>query len=272
MPKVIKKRPAKKKSSDENEVKSAALQAIEKIRERQRHVIIGVSVIAAVVVLLLGTSLYSTSRYKKASSLEMEATNYYYGENIDKALPDKERLNKALELFIKSTNVKVTPTNLFYLGNTYFRLKDYKNAVHEYNRFVSKFRSETAILPLVYEKLASSYFRTGDTAAAFETLDKLAALEGGIFKDTALLYEARYLEEAGKKEEALEKYREIYTLFPSSPWAVEANAKVSAEEAGKGGSKTATAPEGKTGPDKPVAQKKDRTGQTATAQEQGGGK
>jgi tetratricopeptide (TPR) repeat protein len=244
MPKVIKKRPVKKKPVEESEVKSAALQALEKIKERQRHLIIGVSVIAAVVALFLGTSLYSTSKYKKAYSLERDANNFYYGENIDAVVPEKERLDKALELFIRSTDVKVTPTNLFYLGNTYFRLNDYENAINEYNRFITKFKSETAILPLVYQKLASSYFKTGNNQAALETLGKLAALEGGIFKDTALMYEARYLEGAGNKDESLEKYRQIFSQFPSSPWAAEASAKVSSEETKEEGEKTVATTEG----------------------------
>jgi len=246
MPKVIKKKPARKKSVEESEVKSAALQALDKIKERQRHFIIGVSVIAAVVALFLGTSLYSTSQYKKASSLEREASNFYYGENIVAALPEKERLNKALELFTRSTEVKVTPTNLFYLGNTHFKLKDYENAINAYNRFTKRFSSEKAILPLVYQKLTSAYFKAGNTEAALETLGRLATMEGGIFKDTALLYEARYLEGAGKKEASLDKYREIFTQFPSSPWAAEANAKVSSEEVKKAGDKTAAVPGGET--------------------------
>jgi tetratricopeptide (TPR) repeat protein len=269
MPKVIKKKTVKKKPVEEGEVKSAAFQALEKIRERQKHVIIGVSVIAAVVALFLGTSLYSTSNYKKAASLEREANNFYYGENINTAMPEKERLDKALELFTRSTDVKVTPTNLFYLGNTYFKLKDYENAINEYNRFTTKFSSEKAILPLVYQKLASSYFKTGNNEAALEILDKLAAMEGGIFKDTALLYEARYLDGAGKKEESLEKYREIFTQFPSSPWAAEANEKVSSEEAKKEGEKTSTIPDVKAEqkPASPAAQEKNQTDQPGNAQE-----
>jgi len=241
MPKVIKKRPARKKPVEEHEVKSAALQALEKLKERQKHVIIGVSVIAAVVVIFLGTSMYSTSQYKKASSLEQEASNYYYGENIDAGLSDQQRLDKALELFTESADVKVTPTNLYYLGNTYFRMKNYEKAIETYTRFIDRFGSEKIILPLVYEKLASSQFKTGNNEAALNTLGRLAGIEGGIFKDTALFYEARYLEGAGKKAEAIDKYREILTRFPSSPWAVEANAKVSAEETKADGDKSTSA-------------------------------
>jgi len=267
MPKVIKKKTVKKRPVEESEVKSAALLALEKIRERQKHLIIGASVIAAVVVLFLGTSLYSTSQYKKAHALEREAANFYYGENINTALSQKERLDKALALFISSTDVKLTPTNLFYLGNTYFKLKDYENAISAYNRFISKFSSEEAILPLVYQKLASSYFKTGKNDEALDALGELAGIDNGIFKDTALMYEARYLESAGKKEASLEKYREIFTQFPSSPWAAEANAKVSSEESSQEGEKTVSPPEGQAfeKPVAPSAPEEKQTGQRGDA-------
>lgn len=268
MPKVIKKKPAKKKPIEESEVKSAALQALEKIKERQKHVIIGVAVIAAVVALFLGVSLYSTSQYKKASSLEREAANYYYGENIDATLPEKDRMEKALELYRSSVDVKTTPVNLFYLGNTFFKMNDYENAIQQYNRFTTKFSSEKAILPLVYQKLASSYFKTGKSEAAMLTLDKLAALDGGIFKDTALLLEARHLESEGEKEESLMKYREIFTQFPASPWAAEANAKVSAVEALEKGAESSTAPKEKPEqPGKPAETEKNPTGQSGSTQD-----
>jgi len=59
----------------------------------------------------------------------------------------------------------------------------------------------------------------------------LAGINGGIFRDTALILEARHFEGTDQKETAMEKYREIISGFPDSPWVAEANAKVSAEEA-----------------------------------------
>ncbi len=233
MPKVIKKRTARKKAVQESEVKGAALQAFEAIKRKQKQLIIGVSVIAVIFILFLTFSLYSTSKYKKAYSLQTEATGYYYGEAVDSSLSSEERQKKALELYKKSVNVKVTPLALFYLANTYFKLNDYDNAINEYNNFISKFGGQKQILPLVYQKLASVYFKSNQNDKALETLDQLSEMAGGIFKDTALILEARYYDKAGQKEKSIEIYKGIVAAFPASPWSVEASSRIDAEESKK---------------------------------------
>ncbi len=230
MPKVIKKRPAKKKPVKENEVKSAALGALDKIKERQKQVIIGVSIVLVIVFLYTAFTIYSSSMSSKAYTLEMDAYKYYYGEIADKSMSEVERWKKALELYNQSIDVKVTPSALFYTGNCYYNLKDYDNALEQYSRFTEKFSSDKKILPLVYQKMASSYFRTNQKDKAINILSKLAGIDNGIFKDTALVLEARFYNEAGEKGKALEKYKEIVKGYPASPWSNEAGARISAEE------------------------------------------
>lgn len=231
MPKVIKKRPAKKKPVQENEVKSAALQALEKIKKEKKQVITGVSIVIAIIVLYAAFTVYSSSMSAKAYKLESEAYKYYYGETADKAMPEAERWKKALELYRQSVDAKVTPTALFYLGNCYYNLKDYDNALKEYGRFVDKFSSDKRILPLVYQKMSSVYSRTNQKDKALDSLNKLADIDNGIFKDTALVLEARLYDDSGEKDKALEKYKEIMTKYPDSPWSSEAGTRVSSEEA-----------------------------------------
>lgn len=231
MPKIIKRKPARKKPVQENEVKSAALEALDKIKERQKQVIITASVVIAIVILYASFAIYSSSMKNKAYSLEKEANKYYYGEMPDKSMSDEDKWKKALELYKKSINLKPTPSALYYAGNCYYNLKDYNNAIEEYSRFSDKFSSNKAILPLVYQKLSSAYFMTNQNDKALNTLGKLAGVDDGIFKDTALILEARYYEGTGEKEKALAKYREIVSGFPVSVWSSEANSKVTAEEA-----------------------------------------
>ncbi|NOZ70263.1 MAG: tetratricopeptide repeat protein, partial [Deferribacteres bacterium] len=135
----------------------------------------------------------------------------------------------------------------------YFNLGDFDNAIRQYNAFIDKFSSNKEILPLVYQKLAAAYFKTKQNDKALETLARLAEIEDGAFKDTALVLEARYYERAGEDAKALEKYKELSTEFPASPWSAEAASKIAAAEAKKGGEKTAggdTAPKAAS-PDKP---------------------
>ncbi len=231
MPKVIKKRPAKKKPVQENEVKSAAIEALDKIKEKQKQVIIGVSIVVAVLVLYAAYAIYSSSSNSKAYTLETEAYKYYYGDIADKSMPEVQRWKKALELYKQSVDAKATPTALFYTGNCYYNLKDYDNALKQYSRFAEKFSSDKKILPLVYQKMSSAYFRTNQKDKAINILGKLAGIDNGIFIDTALVLEARLHDEAGEKGKALEKYKEIMTKHPASPWSNEASSRVSADEA-----------------------------------------
>jgi tetratricopeptide (TPR) repeat protein len=233
MPKPIKKRVPKKKTIEENEVKSIALQALDMAKTRQKQIIAILSVIVAIGVVYVAFSLYLSSVAKKAYSLELKAYDFYYGKNTNESMSEEDRWKKAIELYQKSIDVKVTPTALYYLGNCYFNLGDYENAIKQYNLFIDKFKGETGILPLVYQKLASAYFKTNQNDKALDIIKRLAEVEGGIFKDTALILEARYYEKTGQSEKALEKYREIITQFPGSIWGAEAGSKVAIEEAKK---------------------------------------
>jgi tetratricopeptide (TPR) repeat protein len=232
MPKPIKKRVTKKTVFKEPEVKNVAMRALDFIKERKKQLIITVSALCIIAVLYIAFMFYTSSLNKKAYSLEMDAYNYYYGVNLPGGLKltTEERWKKALELYKKSLEVKVTPTALFYLGNCYYNLGDYDNAIKEYNVFIDKFRNEKEILPLVYQKLASAYFKNNRNDKAIETLDALARLENGIFKDTALILEARYYETAGEFKKALEKYKELVNEFPVSPWSAEAQAKIASQD------------------------------------------
>ncbi|MBI4847632.1 MAG: tetratricopeptide repeat protein [Nitrospirae bacterium] len=226
MPKIIKKKPAKARPAQEDEVKHAALHALDAVKQKQKQVITIVSAILAVAILVVAFKFYSSSQNEKAYALEKEAYNIYYNTRSDKTTPEMERWKKALELFKKSVDVKATPTALYYLGNCYYNLNDHENAIKQYSLFIDKFGGNYQIVPLVYEKLASAYFKTGKSDKALETLGNLAKVNQGIFRDTALMTEARYYESTGNAEKAKERYKTVATEFPNSPWGAEANSKI----------------------------------------------
>lgn len=233
MPKPIKKRIVKKTTIREDEVKSILMRTLDAANERKKHLIIALSVVVGLIAIYIVFSIYSASSKEKAYALEMNAYNYYYGIDIKESLTEKERWGKALNLYKQSVDIKATPTARFYLGNCYYNLDDFDNAIKEYTAFIDKFGSQKEILPVVYQKLASAYLKKNNNAKAIETLDKLAQLNNGIFKDTALALEARHYETAGDSGKAMEKYKELVKLFPSSSWSAEAKAKISREEDAK---------------------------------------
>ena len=231
MPKIIKKKVAEKKTVQEDEVKGFALDALNAAKERQKQLIIAVAVAAAILALYMTFSMYSASVRADAAAIEMKANDYYYGEVVEGSMSDEERLKKALGIYKESVDIKASLTALYNLGNTYYKLGDYGNAIKQYEVVIDKFRSNEEMIPLVYQKIAASYFRSGQKDKAFEAIGKLAKVGSGIFKDTALVLEARYLESAGDTGKSLEKYLELAAEFPSSPWSKEAASKIPAPEA-----------------------------------------
>jgi predicted Zn-dependent protease len=230
MPKPIKKKIRKKTVVREEEVTSKIQKKLNVIKERQRILVYILAALGIAVVLAVLFMFISSSARKDAYSYEMEAYDYYYQSVISLTMTDEERWNKALELFQKSSEAKPTPAVLFFTGNCYFNLGDYENAVTVYSTFIQKYGDEELILPLVYQKLTSAYLKQGKSDDAMKSLGNLAAFKNGIFRDSALILEARNHESAGEQDEALRKYDEIIKQFPTSPWASEAQARVKAEE------------------------------------------
>jgi len=203
------------------------MRKLDAVKERKKNLFIAMSVIVGIAAIYIIFSVYSASSKEKAYALETDAYKYYYGVDMKEVITDRERWGRALQLYKQSVEIRATPTALFYLGNCYYNLGDFDNAIKEYIVFIDKFKGQKEIVPLVYQKLASSYLKKNDTAKAIETLDSLAKLNGGIFKDTALMFQARYYENVGESGKATEKYKELVQLFPASSWSGEAKAKIS---------------------------------------------
>jgi tetratricopeptide (TPR) repeat protein len=228
MPKAIKKRVSRKSGSREDEVKGKALNTFNFLKEKSRTLVYTLSALGFIIVVVAGVMIYAVSEKRKAYAVETEAYSYYYNMNIPSSMSAQQRFEKALELFQKSMIIKSTPTALFYAGNSYFNLNDYDNAVATYHEFIDKYSDEDVIIPLVYQKLTSAYFKKGENSEAINTLNRLAQFRNEMFKDIALIREAKYYEStaADNTEEAMKKYKELASEFPTSPWASEAMAKI----------------------------------------------
>jgi tetratricopeptide (TPR) repeat protein len=237
MPKQIKKRATKSPVIQDIKAKRVFDRIQDFYKARRKNLITIGSLAGAVIVLYLVLAFYNNSLRQEAYSLEQKGYNYYYGININSSVTEEERWQKALELFKESVKVRSSATSLFYLGNCYYKLGDYGNAIKEYNVFTKEFKGEDEILPVVYQKLASAYIKTGQSREVLSTLGELALMSGGVFKDTALILEARYYKSIGEPARELERYRELVSLFPASSWLSEARARIDMEESGKTGEK-----------------------------------
>ncbi|MBI4844826.1 MAG: tetratricopeptide repeat protein [Nitrospirae bacterium] len=235
MPKAIKKKVAKKSSANESDMKNIASKALDYSSElyarRKREMITAGSVAGLAALAIIIFMIYSSSVEQKARNLEADADNIYYsGRSSDiPGFSESDRLKKAKELYVSSVDVKATPSALYSLGNTYFNLGEYDNALREYRRFAEKF-SHDEILPLVLQKMSSAYLKTGKKDEALKSLADLASINKGVFKDTALVLEARLYSAAGDNPSSIAKYEELVKEYPASVWAQEAVAKTAPKD------------------------------------------
>lgn len=243
MPRPIKKRVEKKKGIKEEEVRGRVRETLELLKSRQNTLMYSLAVLVVVVILWSVFMMYSVSMKKKALSLENQALSFYYQSVQGTGDSGSQKWETALEFFIKSNDVKSTPSALFYIGNCYFNLGDYTNAIQTYTRFTELFGDDATILPLVYQKLASVYLKEGKPGEAMKTLDLLAGYKNGVFKDTSLILRARHNEKSGNLEAAMLQYEELANNFPASPWNTEAWSKIQAREQADEGAQEPAVPE-----------------------------
>jgi predicted negative regulator of RcsB-dependent stress response len=232
MPKLIKKRVAKKSTDTEADVKERLLGLKDTLKERQRTALqIGVGVVV-IIVALIGFLVYSSASRKKASTLEYEGYKVYYSNPQVQAANREELNKKALDLFKKAYDTKNSPFSLYYIAACYYELGKYDECLKTLKDFTQKYQTDEKFMPLAFQKMALTYIKKGDINEAKKTLDALYNLKGDIYKDFALAEYGRLLEKEGKLEEAKKKYDELVKKFPKSPFIDEAKAKLGEKKEG----------------------------------------
>ena len=171
----------------------------------------------------------------KAVKLEYDASRYYFGSGPEKKGQD---LKKAIDIYQKiSADYKRSssaPIALYYMGNAHLDLKEYDAAINAYKGFTERYPDKKDLVSLVYQRLGYAYLAKGDDKDAVESFNKAAGLELAKNRDQSLYESGRILEKMGQKDDALKKYKEIVTSFPSSPYSSEAQVKIK----GLGGDQT----------------------------------
>lgn len=232
MPKVIKKRIAKKVEIEtEEQVKERLENLKEKLAQRQRNLIKYGSVILILIIAVAGFFVYSKTNTRKAKDLEYQAYKTLYGPVLP-GTSKQDNVSKALELFKKSYDTKKSPSSLYYSAICYYELNKQEDSIKTLKEFLSKYPNDSVYTPLVYQKLASAYISKGDLNEAKKALDNLYNLKSNLYKDFALMQMALLLEKEGKFDEAKKKYEELTKKFPESPLKADAAAKISVKKDG----------------------------------------
>ncbi|MCX8031721.1 MAG: tetratricopeptide repeat protein [Thermodesulfovibrionales bacterium] len=196
----------------------------DKLKKRQKFLIISLLIFVGAVILILGFIAFDKSSLSKATLLEYEGYKFYYSTstNVDK---DQDKYQKALEKFKESFTVKKNPRVLYYIANCYYELGNYDETINTLQKLLKEY-SEPQIASYAYLKMSSAYLKKNDKEKALNSLQNLFNLKEGVLQDLALIESAKILESMGKTEEAKDRYKKVVESYPKSIFVNEAKAKV----------------------------------------------
>lgn len=220
----IRKKQSDRKTTPEKEIQETIENIKERLKYRQRNLIISVIAFIVIISSITGFVIYNKYASDKAASLEYEGYKLLYAKDQAKLGISEDRYKKALEKFKESYSTKKSPNVLYYIANCYYEMGDYDESIKTLQELISRF-SEPQIVSYSYYKLAMAYIKKNDTENALNSLRSLAKLKDGVFQDLALIEVAKILETTGKPEEAKESYKEIIEKYPKSVFINQAKAK-----------------------------------------------
>lgn len=233
MPKAIKKKSTPKKEVDTEIQVKDSFEGIKKVLEKKQKSLVAYGLIAlSAAVVLGGIAVYRFNANDKAQKLEYEAYKTYYNMYQKSPLAAKEKAQKALDLFQQAYEKKKSPRVLLFIADVYAEMADYDNALKRLDEFTKRFTREEALIPLANQKIVALQLKKGNKEEALRTLDRISNAPGDMLKDFALIQQARILEQNGKKDEAIVKFRELTEKYPQSPYTEEAKTKFGEKKAG----------------------------------------
>lgn len=233
MPRVIKKKVTHKKEVDTELQIKDSLDGIKKVFEKKQKSLVayGLTALSAAIV-IGGIAVYRFSANDKARQLEYEAYKTYYNMYQMTPLAGQEKAQKALELFQQAYEKKKSPRILLFIADAYAEMAKYDDALKTLDEFTNRFVREEALIPLAYQKMVALQLKKGSKDEALKTLDRIAGASGDMLKDFALIQQARMLEQEGKKDQAIAKYKELAEKYPQSPYTEEAKTKFGEKQSG----------------------------------------
>jgi len=122
------------------------------------------------------------------------------------------------EVYEKYPRTKLGLLGLFYSGNCYYELGDYKTAGLKFESYIDKVNDDKKgnFVNLALEGLAFSNERAGDIEGALMAFERMIIPENKAFRERGLFNAARLYQAKENNSKALELYKTLVADFPMS--------------------------------------------------------
>ena len=123
-------------------------------------------------------------------------------------------IETAMTALAASDNEQANTLGLLVRGAIAMEKGDFAGAQTAYESFITKVGTGHDLAFTAIEGVALAKEAQGDREGALVELDKLAGAAGDFYRDQALWHKARILEATGRKDDALEIYKQYATEYP----------------------------------------------------------
>jgi len=226
----IKKRSPKKKAPIEADEIQGILRDLSSrvLKGIVKHRLAALASMSLLIILIIAIGVYSYLSRKwdrEASALERSAYDHYIEGDYQRALSLYQKL---ISEYPRSSSV---PVAMYYSGNSYMGLGQLDQAIQTYLDLIERDRGSVIIRPLAYMNLGYAYMGKKDYSNAISAFEEASRLKDSLVADRAVYEIARAYEISGDMVSAMEKYRYLVQVHPSSPWGQMASSKLNKAQA-----------------------------------------
>lgn len=213
-------------------MKEAALNVLKTLNKYKVFIGIGVGVAIAAGG---GTAFFVTEKARKTEVVwqSLWKINNDLAMAVQQGKGEKDRtaaLSTAADAYKyirdNMSSSSATPWVLFQLGNVYYSLKNYDEAIRAYNDFLDKY-SGHSLVPIVRQSLGYAYEEKGLLQEAVKQFEDISTIGNNFLVAQGSWDAGRCYEKLGQKSDAIRSYAKVAELSPNSNWATMAQYRLS---------------------------------------------
>ncbi len=199
--------------------------------ERHRRALITGTVVAVLVMILLGVLLWVQHQHEQeALALEHRAAQAYLDRSLDDGDTAKEKLAEAVTLYQQIIEEFPRTTSArsawYFIGNALAEQDDHAGAIDAYQHFIDQAGNPPTLLGLVYQRLGASYLANGEREKGSHAYTQVLQIPQTLNKDQVIFELAKLEEYEKRQDEALARYKQLVDEYPNSPYASEATLRI----------------------------------------------
>ena len=201
---------------EQDEITTSIQTFSEVVYSRKKEIITGVSILALLILAVVGWRAYASNRDANAQTMLSQAITAYNNPTIK---DEKERYTQVLAEAQKThdayPSLAAGQIALYYMALSQDALGDTAKATDNLQQVIKN--ADADVAGVAKFALAGVYKKHGDTQKAVD-LYKQIYDKGGYSKSAAVYELAKINDEAGKTDEAKTYYQKLVSEFPDSPF------------------------------------------------------